>query len=555
MTAFDTTGTAIKQTSAATSATVDITAAAVGAWVFFYGEIGIAPNGVTFTGWSPIIEFDEGTATHHFLWQRKKQPGDTTFTVSWPTSSKMTANWISYTGLASVPTELAADTLHTAAGTAFSTPSLTPGGADRWSLTFTGARDTTASNLPDGTSWTPDAALTERVDASNAAAATSPWVAIEIADSNGIVTQAAHSYTATCVHTESHGAAILLFLVPATPPAAVASTIRGKYVLPLEQYRFRYAARSAPPPAATVTPAVPLPSSLHDQRRPPKIPPHSNIAGWEQGISQPPIIPVALRDTRRPVKIPPRSGLAQWQQGASQPPIPPTAVRDTRRPVKIPPRSGIASWQLGNPPPPPASPVAVVARPRVRPPWMWRRSSAAQFAVGGISQPPVPPQAVHAARRPPRLPPWRAVLAAFTPAPSLPAAVRDARRPPRLPPKGSAAGWGQGASQPPVPPPAGQPRPRRAPWHRPVTARPVPPQVVITPAPAVPVNPPRWRPWLPRWLRSRIWWNGTAQPPALVLFSVPNARQLWSVPAARQLWSVPATRQLWSVPAARNSSR
>lgn len=214
--AHDTTGTAIKQTASATSATVDITSAATGAWVYFFGCLGANQTGVTFTGWTQVLEADESTFTHYFVFRRLKQAGDTTFSVSWPTSARLVGNWESYTGLnASTPDELAAATLHTT-GTSFATPSLTPSAANRWALALSYARDSTAStDLPDGSSWTPDAALTERTDAANAAAGTAVWLSVETADSAGAVTAAAHSYTATCVHTESHGAAILLFLIPA----------------------------------------------------------------------------------------------------------------------------------------------------------------------------------------------------------------------------------------------------------------------------------------------------------------------------------------------------
>lgn len=224
----DATGTAVKQTGAATSATVDITTAATGAWVYFSGCLSANQTGVTFTGWTQVLEGDESTFSHYLVYRRLKQAGDTTFTISWPTSARLVGNWESYTGLdGTTPDELAAFTAHTT-GTTFPTSSLTPNGTGRWALAFSYARDSTlATDLPDGTTWTPDAALTERTDAANAAAGTAVWMSIETADSNGTVTQAAHSYTATAAHTETHGGAVLLFL---NPPAGVNVTGVGAAV-------------------------------------------------------------------------------------------------------------------------------------------------------------------------------------------------------------------------------------------------------------------------------------------------------------------------------------
>lgn len=221
----DATGTAVKQTGATTSATVDITSAATGAWVYFCGGLSATQTGVTFTGWTQVLEGDESTFSHYLVYRRLKQAGDTTFTISWPTSARLVGNWESYTGLdGTTPDELAAFTAHTT-GATFPTSSLTPNGTGRWALAFSYARDSTLStDLPDGTTWTPDAALTERTDAANAAAGTAVWMSIETADSNGTVTQAAHSYTATAAHTESHGGAVLLYLVP---PSGTSANVTG----------------------------------------------------------------------------------------------------------------------------------------------------------------------------------------------------------------------------------------------------------------------------------------------------------------------------------------
>jgi len=218
--AADSSGSTLIATSV-TTANADITAAAAGAWCYALLALGVSQAGaVTWTGWTQVLEGDEGTATHYALYRRQKIAGDTTFAVTWGTATRGDIGWASFAGAdGTTPDELAAATLHTASGTAYPTPSLTPGGTGRWAATFTWSRSTTSANQTE--SYTPDAALTERVDVNDGA---NPWVPLEVADSNGTVTAAAHSYTATMTTTgasalASHGGAILLFIVPAAAAA------------------------------------------------------------------------------------------------------------------------------------------------------------------------------------------------------------------------------------------------------------------------------------------------------------------------------------------------
>lgn len=212
---YDTSG-STSMTAGATSTTIDITAAAVGAECYVWIAIGVAPTGtITITGWSDVVtQVEDGTSVHYALLRRIKQLGDTTFTVSWTNSAKGTLSWVSYTGLNAVtPDE--GGTLTTngvTSRTAVPTPSGTPTAADRWAVGFFSVRTSTAGNKP--ISWTPDAALTERIDVDNNLAGSAPWIGHEIADSNAAVTQAAHSYTATHNAAESHDGSAILFLIP-----------------------------------------------------------------------------------------------------------------------------------------------------------------------------------------------------------------------------------------------------------------------------------------------------------------------------------------------------
>lgn len=225
--AFDSSGSSVG--NGVTTLTVDITSAATGAWCYCYIQVGTTQTSTTFTGWTNKVDADEGTSSHYSIWRRQKQAGDTTFAPSWPTSEGSAAGWVSYTGLdGTTPDEQFASTPHTSTAN-FVTPTATPSTATTWALTFSGARSTVAAYT-----YTPDAAMTERIDACNTA---NRWSGIELADSNATVTQAAHSYTAVCSASQSHGATAILFLVPASSatftadqPLVVSQSIRRSSV-------------------------------------------------------------------------------------------------------------------------------------------------------------------------------------------------------------------------------------------------------------------------------------------------------------------------------------
>lgn len=208
--ALDNSGSAVG--NGVSTLTVDITAATVGAWCYAFIQVGTTQTSTTFTGWTNLVDADDSTFDHYSIWRRKKQSGDTTFSPSWPTTEGSAAGWVSYTGVdPTTPDEGFASTTHTSTAN-FVTPTATPTAANRWALTFSGARSTTAAYT-----YTPDAALVERIDACNTA---NRWSGIEIADSNGTVTQAAHSYTAVCSASQSHGDTAILFLIPASAATA-----------------------------------------------------------------------------------------------------------------------------------------------------------------------------------------------------------------------------------------------------------------------------------------------------------------------------------------------
>lgn len=213
-------------TTGVTSATLDITAAAAGAWCYAWVAVGSSNAGspsVAATGWTipaGMAAADSTTAEYAVL-RRLKIAGDTTFTVTWTTSAHAEIAWASWTGADPVtPDESGAIAVNGATSrTAVPTPSATPGDVNRWAVGFFAARTSTSANK--SITWTPDAAQTERVDANNSAAASSVWLGNEIADTAAAVTQAAHSYTAThAPAAESHDGSAILFLIPAAAAGA-----------------------------------------------------------------------------------------------------------------------------------------------------------------------------------------------------------------------------------------------------------------------------------------------------------------------------------------------
>ncbi len=248
-------------TAGATSASVDITAAAVGAVVYCWASISTSSTTQTGVpgnaGWAALQSAQTAAGTSgatYALSRRVKQSGDTTFSFTWTTSGKGIFAWASYTGVdTGTPDEqsTAVQLNDTTARTAVPGPSATPTAGSRWALACFGVRTTTAGNKP--ISWTPDAATTERADADNNAAASAAWLGAEIADSNGAVTQAAHSYTATHNASESHDGSVLLFLIPAAAAAAV----------PAQAARRTAARVPALPPVRRYRQLLPVPVQLN----------------------------------------------------------------------------------------------------------------------------------------------------------------------------------------------------------------------------------------------------------------------------------------------------
>jgi hypothetical protein len=195
---------------------VDVSGATNGEVVWIIGTLGDAEVGAITApaGWNTLGQTSEGTSggssSRTVIFWKVKQASDGTITITdatnWTVATKPQFVPISWPGVDPTnPAEGLSWLAHTT-GTSYVTGTATPTDANRWAVGVFSARGTTAT-----VAWTPDAALTERVDAVNSA---STFVGLEVADSNGAVTAAAHTYTAVS-QTASHGLGGLFFLIPA----------------------------------------------------------------------------------------------------------------------------------------------------------------------------------------------------------------------------------------------------------------------------------------------------------------------------------------------------
>ena len=191
-------------------------------------SLGSPVTGFTFgSGWTPFTwsPLVDGTAGQVFAYYKVATSADAgaTYTASWTTSAKGTFAISAYSGVDnSAPLAGSAGRVDDSSSASLTTPSLASSAATSWAVALYSIRSTTSANK--NNSWTPDPALTERVDANNSAAASSQWVAIEVADSQGAVSMAppyVHSYTAVAAFSEAHKAAALIYLRQA--PSGVGS--------------------------------------------------------------------------------------------------------------------------------------------------------------------------------------------------------------------------------------------------------------------------------------------------------------------------------------------
>jgi hypothetical protein len=181
--------------------------------------LGNPVTGFTFgSGWTPFTwsPVTDGTTYQVFGYYKVATAADAgaTYTANWTTSAKGTFTIAAYSGVDNTaPLAGSAARVDNTNSTTLTTPSLAPSASGSWAVALYSICSSTSTK--NNNSWTPDLALTERADANNAAAASSRWVAVEVADSASAVGTSASSYTATAAFAESHKAAALIYLQPA----------------------------------------------------------------------------------------------------------------------------------------------------------------------------------------------------------------------------------------------------------------------------------------------------------------------------------------------------
>ena len=206
------TSVSVAVTTNVATATIDITTAITGNWVYLFvtvvGAVSVAPS---CTGWTTV-----GTDSPNVrIFRRKKVGGDTTFTVNWTGASNAMLSWVSWNNLdPTTPDESCSITDQSGTSrTAVPTPSASPTTTGRYAVGYFSTRASVVGNK--NITWTPDAALTEIVDANGSAGSVNSWVGHEIAWSVTAVTNASHSYTATHNLAETRDFSGILYLIPA----------------------------------------------------------------------------------------------------------------------------------------------------------------------------------------------------------------------------------------------------------------------------------------------------------------------------------------------------
>jgi len=211
-----------QNTAGATSLSLDISGAIVGEWVYAFCQnrsLGTSPaiSGWTSLGTSAVIGGGTGNG-NMTVFRRRKQAGDTTFTLTWTTTAQFSIILQQYTGCdQTTPDEGYATVTITSAANVATSPSATPTSTDRWAVVASafGNGDSTHRIV----TWTPDAALTF-VGKADLTTTISEYLNSAVFDSNGPVTQTAHSYTNTGNNAGglnmNNGLSIIFFLIPAT---------------------------------------------------------------------------------------------------------------------------------------------------------------------------------------------------------------------------------------------------------------------------------------------------------------------------------------------------
>jgi hypothetical protein len=398
-------GTSVSGSAGGTSVTMDITFATVGEWAFVaiiiadsQASAPTAPSGWTITGQGQ--EGPSGSASSCLtVYQRRKQAGDTTFLFTWPTTRKFEAITWSWPGLdPATPVEGATYLAHSASSTSYATNTVTPTRSDRWIAMVAGSRGTTSLQT-----WTPDAAMTERIDVNHGG--TTPFDAICLGDTNAVVSAAGHSYTAVQSVSDPNGGTIAFALIPAGSGAIAPQPVRRRAT---PQRRAVQHATTTPPAQLTA------PRTVRPARRTPTPRPRARMTAVPQAQAAPvapTYVPPPVHHLLRLVaRMRGRSTQAPIAQ--TVPPVTPYVAPPSHRLPRL-----LSAWTRGRRT---SSPIAQIAPPpRVIAPRLWARRLPALLAR----------------RRPAVAPPVQATVPVPTPRRRLPLPARRPRVARVMPPQ------------------------------------------------------------------------------------------------------------------------
>jgi hypothetical protein len=210
--------------SAVSSMTVDITGATVGEWVYAWIVVRTNETTMTLTGWTAVqVLLVNGTAQSCAVYKRLKVAGDTTFTLSWTsTTTQCEVLLQQWPGARADEGESFAN--RTSAGNVYTTPAVTPNDGDRWAVGCYSGQNTDSTNKT--ATWTASGDIGTKIQSGANLNGTLQWNQSMMADSNGPLTVASHTGTGTTSGTATinNGAAGIFFLIPAYPPIPASVT-------------------------------------------------------------------------------------------------------------------------------------------------------------------------------------------------------------------------------------------------------------------------------------------------------------------------------------------
>ena len=218
-------------TSSTTSLSLNISGATDNEWVYAYCSWRSTMSSPGLTGWTTVCSLTAhggASAGSAMLFRRRKVSGDTTFTLSWTSSTQAVVTLNQWIGLDANSPDENGSIVTCSGSTTFTTNSATPGGTNRWGVAFfDGASGDSSHKQITWGSFTSPLTEIDSVFNPNTALA---WYTIDCCDTNGVIPVASTSYSAvssTGGANATNGAATILFLIPAQTAFQASPTLQA----------------------------------------------------------------------------------------------------------------------------------------------------------------------------------------------------------------------------------------------------------------------------------------------------------------------------------------